>query len=74
MEIPGYEDTFFENIDENIKNEFIKNKQKFEQTRQDNIERNEAVARRVRLNNERSQFISRCIKLSDKVAIESTEQ
>lgn len=65
MEIPGYEDTFFDNIDEDIKRQFYSAKQKFQETRENNIARNEEVARKSRISNERSKFISHCIKLSD---------
>lgn len=65
MEIPGYEDTFFDNIPEDIKQEFYKGKQRFEQKKQENIARNEETARKSRINTERAQFISHCIKLRD---------
>lgn len=65
MEIPGYEDTFFDNIDEDIKRQFYSAKQKFQETRENNIARNEEIARKSRISNERSKFISHCIKLSE---------
>ena len=67
MEIPGYEDTFFDNIPEDIKTKFYEGKREFEQTRDNNIARSEEFARKSRLNSERGKFISHCIKLRERL-------
>jgi len=67
MEIPGYEDTFFENVSQETKERYVEGKRKFEQTKNDNIARNEEMSRKSRLQHERTAFISHCIKLSEKI-------
>jgi len=72
MEIPGYEDTFFENVSQETKDRYIEGKRKFEQTKNNNIARNEEMSRKSRLQHERTAFISRCIKLSEITQVDTT--
>ena len=74
MEIPGYEPTYFSNINDELKQKFAENKQQFEERRAAGIARNETMKNSTKNANERAQFISHCIKLQDLTNIpESTE-
>jgi hypothetical protein len=65
MEIPGYEPTYFNDVDDELKARFEENKQAFEEKRAAGIARNEAMRNSTKNANERSQFISHCIKLQE---------
>jgi hypothetical protein len=65
MEIPGYEPTYFNDVDDELKARFEENKQAFEEKRAAGIARNEAMRNSTKNANERAQFISHCIKLQE---------
>lgn len=64
MEIPGYEDTFFDGIEDDIKERFKKAKQEFEDKKAAAIARNEKINTTER-SNQRAQFISKCIDMQN---------
>ena len=65
MEIPGYEPTYFSNVDDEFKERFAENRRLFEERRAAGIARNEAMKNSTKHANERSRFISHCLKLQE---------